>query len=332
MEAQCPSCKARYRVKLETVPEAGLKVVCPKCKSPFFINPESQPAKEQPPQQDSFVLETVAEPNQGPTPVRPMSGKGDWLGWILGGFFCLAGFGMLFQYHFLSAIFYLAAALILIPPLAEKLNLSLSGKVKALVVLGCVLGAGYFMSLDSKKTAHSPGARKAASESEQKPDFLKASEAKPVEAEKPPSAIASRAASPEGIGVSYGQVVAHLENEIKMTKSSRVRGEYRYMGSTADNLAILEIIGAKENISQTTLIIGLPNDSKTVVTRNTALYLQFLKNTVPEWPGVTDWANSALKRFASSSETSAEISHGNKAISLELLKPTTMLSVMVKRK
>lgn len=332
MEAQCPSCKARYRVKLETVPEAGLKVVCPKCKSPFFINPESQTAKEPPPQQDSFVLETFAEPNQGPKPVQPMSGKDGWLGWILGGFFCLAGFGMLFQYHFLSAIFYLAAALILIPPLAEKLNLSLSGKVKALIVLGCVLGAGYSMSLDSKKTAPPTATPKSVSEVKPKPEPPRTSEAKPVEAVKQAPSIVSRADISKEMGVSYSQVMAYLESQIKMTKSTPVRDEDRYMGSTADNLAMLEIIGAKESISQTTLIIGLPNDSKTTVIRNTGLYLRFLKNTVPEWQGVTDWGNDALKRFASSSESSAVITHGNKVISLNLLKPTSMLTVTVKSK
>ena len=169
MEAQCPSCKARYRVKLETVPAAGLKVVCPKCKSPFFINPESQSEKEPPPQQDSFVLETVAEPNQGPKPVQPMSGKGGWLSWILGVMFFLAGLSGLAISQFLSALFYFVAALVLIPPLAEKLNLSLSGKIKALIAVGCLLGAGYSMSLDSKKTVPPPAAPKAATEVKSKP-------------------------------------------------------------------------------------------------------------------------------------------------------------------
>jgi hypothetical protein len=318
-------------VKLETLPDDGLKVVCPKCKAPFFIKPEDQTAKEEPPlQQESFVLETVADFTTRPKPSHPKSGISLLMGWILGVIFSLAGLGMLFQHHLVSALFYFGAALILIPPLAGRLNLSLSGKVKALIVLGCVLGAGFSTSWDIQKATPPPAAQKATSEVKPKPEAPKTPEAKPLVVEKPPPLIADTGVSSAGMGVSYNQVMAYLPSQIKMTKSTPVRGEDRYMGSTADNLAMLEIIGAKENISQTTLIIGLPNDSKTTVIRNTGLYIRFLKNTVPEWPGVTDWGNDALKRFASSSESSAAITHGNKLISLSLLKPTSMLTVTVK--
>jgi len=57
MNAQCPSCKARYRVKLESIPDDGISVLYPKCKTRFSIRPEYQTLKEEPPLQNGQRFE-----------------------------------------------------------------------------------------------------------------------------------------------------------------------------------------------------------------------------------------------------------------------------------
>jgi len=79
------------------------------------------------------------------------------------------------------------------------------------------------------------------------------------------------------IGISYNQIMEYLDQYISMSKSTDVRGQQRYMGQTSDNLAMLEIIGNKKNVSQATLMIGIPNDAPQIVLRNTAMLLRFGK-------------------------------------------------------
>jgi hypothetical protein len=87
--------------------------------------------------------------------------------------------------------------IVLIPPLAEKLGISLSGKFKALIVLGCFLGAGIAMTSAPKKVVSPPATKKAASEVSPKPEAPRTDIAKPIETEKPLPPIAGNAAISE---------------------------------------------------------------------------------------------------------------------------------------
>ena len=136
---------------------------------------------------------------------------------------------------------------------------------------------------------------------------------------------------PLTIGISYNQIMEYLDQYISMSKSSDVRGQTSYMGQTSDNLAILEIIGNKKDVSQATLMIGIPNDAPKILVRNTAILLRFMKNIAPEWKSGSDWATSALKRISSTGEPE-EIIRGSKSIKLSLIKVLGIVSVTVKHK
>lgn len=137
---------------------------------------------------------------------------------------------------------------------------------------------------------------------------------------------------PLTIGISYNQIMEYLGQYISMSKSTDVRGQPRYMGQTSDNLAMLEIIGNKEDVSQTTLIIGVPNDAPNILVRNSAMLLRFIKNVAPEWESGSDWAASALKRVSSTGDSEEIIIKGDKSINLSFIKVLGMVTVTVKHK
>jgi len=135
------------------------------------------------------------------------------------------------------------------------------------------------------------------------------------------------------IDISYDQVMEYLSNFFLMEKSTPVDGQDRYMGQTFDNLAVLEIIGKKNNISQATLMIGIPNDAADKLVRNTILAMRFLENTVPEWTDSNEWITANAKRVADIPGVSdVEVFKGNKLITMTFLKPLGMLTLTVKHK
>ena len=87
--------------------------------------------------------------------------------------------------------------------------------------------------------------------------------------------------SMNGIDLTSDQVTRYLDQYITMEKSSDVHGQTRSSGQSDDKLAMLEIIGDSDNISEATLIIGLPNNSQQIVIRNSALMVRFVMNVAP---------------------------------------------------
>jgi len=132
-------------------------------------------------------------------------------------------------------------------------------------------------------------------------------------------------------GLSYGEITTYLSNIIILQRSSPVDGQPRYMGMSADKLSMLEVIGDKANITQATLAIGVPNDSPSVLARNSAMVLRFIKNATPGWSGSTDWTVAALRRVADT-EGPVETTYGPRRITMKFLKPLGMIMVTVQHK
>ncbi len=139
-------------------------------------------------------------------------------------------------------------------------------------------------------------------------------------------------ADQQSIGLSYIQVTKYLSNSITLHKSSSVRGQTRYLGTTNDKLAILEVIGQKKNISQATLVIGLPKDSQPILMRNGAMLLRFMTNIAPDWSDSTRWATNALGQVTSSSNNSTYTIRGNKRIEMTFQRQLAMVLLTVKHK
>lgn len=132
------------------------------------------------------------------------------------------------------------------------------------------------------------------------------------------------------LGVSYNQMMNYLSNFFTMEKSTPVKGEDRYMSTTSNKLATLEIIGKKDDISETSLLIGIPSDDNSVIIENSAILLRFLKNAVPEWEDSSDWATTSMEKIAASSNDKEEKIYGDKKINMSVMRELGMMIVTVK--
>jgi hypothetical protein len=98
------------------------------------------------------------------------------------------------------------------------------------------------------------------------------------------------------IGVSYDQIMEYLDMFIIMERAADADGQPKYIGQTKNNgMATLEIIGEKNNITSTTLMLGVPKDSPAIIAINTALLKNFIQNIAPEWKDCENWLTLALK-------------------------------------
>lgn len=132
-------------------------------------------------------------------------------------------------------------------------------------------------------------------------------------------------------GLSASQVTRFLASYITLERSTPVNGQPRYMGMSDDKLAALEIIGDRNNVTQASLMIGLPNDSRPALVRNSALFMRFVKNVTPGWASSADWAVAALKE-TTATENPVSMVFGTRSLTVSFLKPLGMVLVTVKHK
>ena len=127
----------------------------------------------------------------------------------------------------------------------------------------------------------------------------------------------------EPIGVSYAEVMNYIDNFFVMKSVEPVDGDKRWMGQR--KVAVLEIIGEKENILSASLIIGVPNDAPEVLIENSAILLRFVKNVLPEWKKAGDWVTAAIK---GGGET--QTVRGDKLVEVSVIESLSMITVSVK--
>jgi hypothetical protein len=133
------------------------------------------------------------------------------------------------------------------------------------------------------------------------------------------------------IGLSYGEITNYLSSIVTLQRSSPVDGQPRYMGMSADKLSMMEVIGDKSDITQATLGVGVPNDSPSILARNSAMMLRFVKNAAPGWSGSTDWTVAALRKAAATGNP-VETTYRSRRITMTFIKPLGMVMVTVKHK
>lgn len=132
----------------------------------------------------------------------------------------------------------------------------------------------------------------------------------------------SVSASVQGIGVPRAAVQEIYERSsigFTFENSSPVDGQPRVTGKSANNLAILELIGPPENLVKATMIVGVPNDNQQAVTENTIYLLGLLKQTSPGWTDSATWVSENVARTVDSEEPITTI-QGGQLISLSAFK------------
>lgn len=140
----------------------------------------------------------------------------------------------------------------------------------------------------------------------------------------------SRQPQPAGIGVTYEQAMQGLNNDFIMKSSPLNDGRERYLGRPADGMAVLEIIGQKNNISGIHIMLGTPKDSDAILRRNATRLAHVLINTVPEWNSASEWASRTLSKLSHETGDSSEsIVNSNKTITIKTLKSLGMILVSI---
>jgi len=140
----------------------------------------------------------------------------------------------------------------------------------------------------------------------------------------------------KSIEVLYYQIVNAFSNSsfdfFLVSKIMLDNGQKKYLGETSDGLASLEIIG-KNNISQATLLIWLPNDQPDILERNIRIQFRFLEIMVPEWPSSPKWLSTIVEESDySSDDLGGEIIKGNKLITIKFCRPLGFAILTIKHK
>jgi len=123
----------------------------------------------------------------------------------------------------------------------------------------------------------------------------------------------------------------YLGEWFRLQPSTPVDGCERYVSTSTNGLALIEIMGERQNIVGATLIIGLPRAEPEAIAVNAGMLLRFLKNTMPEWKGCKDWVLQEITRQADSGSNKAETVRGYKRVTV-LMITLGMYSVTVSHK
>lgn len=140
--------------------------------------------------------------------------------------------------------------------------------------------------------------------------------------------VAPALENPAGTGITYEQATKTIDSEIALKSSPLANGEDRHMGATNDDLAVLEIVGPKENITKAYLMVIVSSDASPQASdRNRILFSQFVKNVVPNSPEAEEWAEAAKKKVLKTPNVEQHKAFGANTLSVKFLEPLAFLSV-----
>jgi len=136
----------------------------------------------------------------------------------------------------------------------------------------------------------------------------------------------------QGINVSFSQVMKNFSETFQMEKSTPVKGQDRYSGTATDGYTTLEIIGNKNNVSQATIMTGLPSDNPDQVMLNTMRMAVFVKNTISEFreANTATWVTNTITEIINSEKESKSVIYGEKELTMSIYKSIGMIVVTVK--
>lgn len=268
------------------------------------------------------------------------------LGWFFGIFFALGGFSGIVSGEPVPGIIMMIMAAVILPPVVKfvdkkwKFHLSSGTKIVIIIIGLIIVGSTIDTSSTTKQQDNHPQIQQ---EQQQAVSNIEKQKDETQPKEEHPKAINDKQSietvekkttpSPsKKLDVSYVQMMNYLSNFFTMEKVTPVKGEDRYMGQASNGLATLEIIGNKDNISQASLMIGIPSDEPSVLIENSAILLRFLKNAVPEWDDSNNWATSSMEKIAGSSNNEEEKIYGNKQINMSLIKELGIMTITIKHK
>lgn len=150
--------------------------------------------------------------------------------------------------------------------------------------------------------------------------------------QKGPQPVIDIPSSPRTLGISYEQIMRYPERYFSIKETTPMKGQKRYLGISADGIAIIEIVGEKSDVSEASMMIEVSPDPDTSLRAATAT-ANFFVNMIPEWREGTYWLANAVKKFASSHRNSTErirSRQGNKIISIGWFIDIGMIDITIR--
>ena len=137
-----------------------------------------------------------------------------------------------------------------------------------------------------------------------------------------------------GLGVSRREIKSvyqHADVGFTFEDASLASGIPRSMGRSPDSTAILDLIGPRGNLTQVTLVVGLPNDAPKVVLKNMIYLIALPHHVLPGWAGASDWLEESITIVMAGGEQQTTY-FGKAEISLLFLRELGMLSLSIETK
>lgn len=110
---------------------------------------------------------------------------------------------------------------------------------------------------------------------------------------KRPGAATPDAATKKTLGLAYDQIMNGLTTYFRMEPAERVAGEYNYQGRAAAGAAMLQITGAKSDVSFAALMLYTDRDTSGA---NAEMLARFVGNCFPGWRDGVDWTGQAIRQ------------------------------------
>ena len=102
--------------------------------------------------------------------------------------------------------------------------------------------------------------------------------------------IAEESVPQQQVKMTYSQITNMIGEFLDIQSVETDHGQYKFSGISENNLVTLELIGARDNISQASMILVYPEDIEPLNTDlNNAMMIRFLRNVAPEFE---EWSTS----------------------------------------
>lgn len=228
----------------------------------------------------------------------------------------------------IGALTFIAGVLGLIKPSLLRMP---NRKIAAVVlVIGFVItAAAGANSSNQQATNPQPAQQPAQQQPQQNQQQAQPQQPQPQQQEqsKPP---AQQQEKPKGIGVSRASIQSVYEKPelgFKFEKGEPVDGQPQVIGRAPNGLAFVQLIGPEEDLTQATIMVGMPNDDPKALVENSVYMLGLLKLAAPDWKEGPDWLSNNLVKAVEEGEVAT--TNGNLRIRLQAIKELGMAALTV---
>lgn len=226
----------------------------------------------------------------------------------------------------IGALTFIAGVLGLIKP--SLLRLPNRKAAAAILVIGFIVTAAAGASGGEEQAPSNQPAQEAqAQEQPADAEGQQDNQQQPGEATQEPG---GQEQQPKGIGVSRAEIQSVYESPelgFKFEKGEPVDGQPQVIGRSPNGLAYIQLIGPEDNITQASIMVGIPNDNPVAVVENGIYMLGLVKKAAPDWSEGPDWVTENLAKAVEKGEIST--THGDLRINLQASKELGMVVLTI---